>query len=68
MAQGSTAPQTNVILYSTHAAVLTQAYIFLILPLLLEALSHGAIFLATCNAMLFLGDGILANTCSITVC
>ena len=29
----------------------------------LKALSHGAIFLATCNAILLLGDVKLANTC-----
>ena len=34
----------------------------------LKALSHGANFLATCNAILLLGDVILANTCSITIC
>ena len=28
-----------------------------------KALSHGAIFLATCNAILLLGDVKLANTC-----
>ena len=28
----------------------------------LKALSHGAIFLATCNAILLLGDVKLANT------
>ena len=28
-----------------------------------KALSHGAIFLATCNAILLLGDVQLANTC-----
>ena len=28
----------------------------------LKALSHGAIFLATCNAVLLLGDVKLANT------
>ena len=28
----------------------------------LKALSHGAIFLATCNAILILGDVKLANT------
>ena len=33
-----------------------------------KALSHGAIFLATCNAIPLLGDVKLANTCSITVC
>ena len=33
-----------------------------------KALSHGAIFLTTCNAILHLGDVKLANTCSITVC
>ena len=30
--------------------------------LLLKALSHGAIFLATCNAVLLLGDVKFANT------
>ena len=29
----------------------------------LKALSHGAIFLATCNAILLLGDVKLAKTC-----
>ena len=29
----------------------------------LEALSHGAMFLATCNAILLMGDVKLANTC-----
>ena len=30
---------------------------------LLKALSHGAIFLATCNIILLLGDVKLANAC-----
>ena len=29
----------------------------------IKALSHGAIFLASCNAILLLGDVKLANTC-----
>ena len=32
-------------------------------PKELKALSHGAIFLATCNATLLLVDVKLANTC-----
>ena len=37
----------------------------------LNALSHGAIFLATCNAILLLGDVKLANACfhhSLPIC
>ena len=42
--------------------------IFFIFLGFLKALSHGAIFLATCNAILLLGDVKLANVVSITVC
>ena len=42
--------------------------VHLLSNVILKALSHGENFLATCNAILLLGDVILANTCSITVC
>ena len=55
----------NVTKYTISACALNNILLecYLIYRLTVKALSHGAIFLATCNAILLLGDVKLAKTC-----